>query len=247
MNEVSASDCREYVYKRKENSANDSTLRKEMSFLSRVFARAVEDGQIEKNPWASVKKPSEPKGRPHFLSVGDAGKLLAAAPPDRRFRYLFLIYTGVRKGEALAVTWKDVDLSAWLIRITNSKKGGGQKSFYRVLPVAETLRGDLQARRGSDSERVFPLEHNWTRDLKIDLKAAGLGHCRIHDLRHTYGSWLAQGGVSLHKIRDLMGHASVTTTERYAYLLPGENDAVLNVLADLGSNTEVKNVRKEKK
>lgn len=246
LDEVTKEQCRAYLQERKESGKHSqSTLRREMMFIGRVFRRAVEDELLEKNPWEGISLPKEPKGEPHYLQVEDVGNLLEAAPTDRRFRYLLLVYTGARKSEALRLKWKDVDLPEGTLRIRNSQKGGGQKHVYRVVPIAPDLHGALEERQGEPEENILETEHNWTRDLRLDLKSAGLAHCRIHDLRHTYGSWLAQRGVSLHKIRDLMGHASVTTTERYAYLAPGRNDAVLEALGRIGSDLVAENENKE--
>ena len=66
---------------------------------------------------------------------------------------------------------------------------------------------------------------------KMVLKAKATGTCwRIHDFRHTFASWLAQAGIDLHQIRDLLDHQSITMTERYAYLLPSLDSRVVRVL-----------------
>lgn len=62
------------------------------------------------------------------------------------------------------------------------------------------------------------------------LALAEIGDCTVHDLRHTYASRLVQAGVALSRVRDLLGHSSIVTTERYAHLAPGEFDAVRDVL-----------------
>jgi integrase len=243
---VTAQTCREYAMARQQDGANPYTLRKELSFLKRVFARAVDDGWIAENPWKGVTLPREPKEPPRFLSRDEADDLLAVAPPERRFRYLFLIATGARKSEALRVTWEDIDIDNATLRIRNAAKGGGPRYPVRVVPLSGAILDALRVRQSAPKATVLEHPNNWPRDLAKDVKAANaaravkrlpeIEHVRIHDLRHTFGSWLAQAGISLHRIRDLMGHASVTTTEQYAHLQPLDDHAAAAVFAELGSN-----------
>lgn len=62
------------------------------------------------------------------------------------------------------------------------------------------------------------------------VKKAGIQDFRIHDLRHTFASWLVSEGVELIKVRDLLGHSSITMTERYAHLMPNRLHEAVAVL-----------------
>jgi len=223
--------CRTYIRRRETEKANRSTLRKEIGFLKRVFRRAQENGLLTSNPWDGIKRPSEPQHAPRFLSQEEVNALFEAAPDERRFRYLFLVCTGARRGEAHRATWGDVDFEKRQIHIPNSSKGRVPRYPFRTVPVSNYLMSELEERRGAPKERIFPSVHNWRRDLLLDAKRAGLGHVRIHDLRHTFASLLAQSGkVTLQEIRDLMGHKSITTTEIYAHLLPDQHKQASAVL-----------------
>ena len=71
---------------------------------------------------------------------------------------------------------------------------------------------------------------NWRATWEAAAKEAGVGHVRLHDLRHTYASWLLQDGVSLAEVGRLLGHVSPITTQRYAWLVREPSDQVLKAL-----------------
>lgn len=73
---------------------------------------------------------------------------------------------------------------------------------------------------------------NWRSTWDAAVKAAGVGHVRLHDLRHTYASWLLQDGVSLAEVGQLLGHVSPVTTQRYAWLVRKPSTQVLAALGE---------------
>jgi integrase len=74
---------------------------------------------------------------------------------------------------------------------------------------------------------------NWSLGWRRAVEAAGLGQVRIHDLRHTYASWLLQDGVPLAEVGQLLGHVSAATTQRYAWLAKEPSEAVIQALSRL--------------
>lgn len=77
--------------------------------------------------------------------------------------------------------------------------------------------------------------HNFgQRDWATAVKLAGIGHVRLHDLRHTYASWLRQAGIDLEEVQRLLGHDSITTTQRYSHLGSTQHAAVLAALNGQG-------------
>jgi integrase len=132
-----------------------------------------------------------------------------------------ILLTGSRKSETLSARWTDFDLErgTWTKPALQTK----QKKTHAVplsAPALDLLR-TLKATSASDW--CFPNgqgshRHHIAKFWERIRKAAGLADLRIHDLRHTYASHLVSGGVPLHLVGGLLGHARSRTTERYAHL-----------------------------
>ena len=146
---------------------------------------------------------------------------------------LLSMNTGMRRGEIFYLSWLDVDLINGLItiRARNSKSG---KS--RVIPMNKEVRSVLktwQAQHGMKSPYVFPNKNgNRFKDIKKAwgkvVDDAEVEDFRFHDLRHHFASKLVVRGVPLNTIRELLGHADLSTTLRYAHLSADHKlDAVL--------------------
>ena len=139
--------------------------------------------------------------------------------------------TGVRRGELLALCWSDIDSKAKQLTV----EGDTAKSLQtRHIPLnaeaLETLkRWQEQAPEG---ERIFAVQTSFKRAYKALLKRAKIRNFRWHDLRHHFASRLVQAGVPLNTVRDLMGHASLAMTLRYAHLAPDQKrEAVEKLVA----------------
>jgi integrase len=140
-------------------------------------------------------------------------------------------YCGLRQGELLALRSRDVGEGAITVsRAVSAGEVTGTKShkvrFVPLIPKAAHALAHLRQRRDftGDDELVFP---TWrgrpmdggalTRRFKVARDAAGARPLRFHDLRHTFGSLLAQDGVDAVSIQSAMGHADLATTQRYLH------------------------------
>jgi len=222
------------------------TINKKLGLLKAAMRKGVKDGKLSKSPLEGLENVSDRRTRDAWrylkeeevkallgvLRDGLAGEVKRANGRDYKKKFgqslemwrfcLFLANTGARKGEALALRWQDVDLKRRVVCIYATKRAAhGRKAEPRYVPlntaVAEMLEG--MERKG---ERVFAISpNNLRRKFERACELAKIGHCRIHDLRHTFCSWLAIQGTPLNTIRELAGHASLTMTLRYAHLCPG--------------------------
>ncbi len=202
-----------------------ATCNRLLSLVSFMLTLAVRWGHIPHNPAAGVEKFEENNQRNRYLSEEETGRLLTALDSDSNQTVAsavkLLLLTGARRGEVLGACWADFDLERRDWKIPLSKSGRA-----RHVPLSEgavTLLRSLK--RGGDQEPVFPTQAG-KRFLTIfpvwkRIRAnAGLGNFRLHDLRHSYASFLVSNQRSLYEVQALLGHADAKTTMRYAHLSP---------------------------
>ncbi len=162
---------------------------------------------------------------------------------------LLALNTGLRRGELFALRWRDVDLAAMRLTVQGSFAKGGQT---RHVPLnSEAIAVLLTWRDGTVPAQDAPVmnrpEQNGTLifpsvdDKPFDtiktvwralMKAAQIADFRFHDLRHTFASRLVQRGVDLNTVRELLGHADLKMTLRYAHLRPENTAAAVARLVD---------------
>ncbi|WP_426124990.1 tyrosine-type recombinase/integrase [Pseudomonas sp. PSPC2-3] len=144
------------------------------------------------------------------------------------------INTGVRRGEAFNLTWADVDLKNKLITVEGDTSKSGQTRHIPLNREAlETL--TRWKEQGGGKGFVFPSQgggrlDNVKKSWSGLLTLAKVERFRWHDLRHTFASKLVMAGVPLNTVRDLLGHADIKMTLRYAHLAPGTKAAAVELI-----------------
>jgi integrase len=139
----------------------------------------------------------------------------------------FLLLTGARKQEALKAEWREFDVAnrAWVIPVSKSGRA-------RKVSISDALIGLLDGlpSRGT-SPYLFPNPDTGKPYVSVwyawdtARRKAGLPEVRIHDLRHSFASFLVNSGRSLYEVQKLLGHAHIKTTQRYAHL---SNETLIN-------------------
>jgi integrase/recombinase XerC len=214
--------------------AKTSAARK-LSAVRSFLAHAVRIGTIETSPAAGIPTPKRPKLLPKNLSVDEMFTLLDRIQgddvPSLRDRALleFLYATGLRVGELASLDLDGVDLSAGLVRVL----GKGNKE--RIVPFGSKAKTALAAwlasaealrRPGKDAEAVFLslrgtrlTDRSMRRILDRRLREAAIA-ARVspHALRHTFATHMLGAGADLRAIQELLGHASLSTTQRYTHV-----------------------------
>lgn len=195
-----------------------------LSSVQHVFATAIRWRLVSHNPATGVARNAE-QGRERYLDSTEVERLLAAlerredTPSTLLIRFLLL--TGARSGEAFKATWDqfDLDLGIWTKPSSHTK----QRRVHRVPLSNDAMAVLKRAANLHRSEYVFPgAKGGHLTTVKTVFGSicaeAGLANLRVHDLRHSFASFLVADGASLPIIGRLLGHTQVATTNRYSHL-----------------------------
>jgi integrase len=160
----------------------------------------------------------------------------ADAPDHLTTIVLLALNTGLRKGEVFGLRWTDVDLVAARVTVRGEGAKSGQTRYVPLNVEAAQILRAWQASAEDRTGYVFPgrAEGEPLDDVKKAwrpvVKAAKLQAFTFHDLRHTFASKLVMAGVDLNTVRELLGHADLKMTLRYAHLAPEHKAAAVALL-----------------
>lgn len=240
---ITAWDVEAWIADMKGRGVGASSLAQSVQLLRYMLADAARHRLIQSDPTANIKLPKIPKHVDRFLTLEEYEALEAAMPTAQdRCIVRLMAYAGLRWGEVAGLHVHRVDLPRRrltvvevLRRDSTVKKRPKSTAGQRYVPLGDelvTMLGDLLPASGL----VFPGLHytNWRRRVFVPaVEAAGLAmpHPTPHDLRHTFGSWLAEGNVSPTDIMALMGHGSLRATERYLHAGDGRFGRALTALS----------------
>lgn len=180
-----------------------------------------------------------------FLTFEEADRLIAAADGEWRAMIIVAARSGLRQGELLGLRWDDADLKACQLVIRQSNVRGRvttpKNRKGREIPMSDQLEAALRSHRHLRGELVFcrddgrPLTDGLCKHpLWRACKRAGLRRISWHDLRHTFASHLVMRGASLKAVQELMGHATIQMTMRYAHLSPAVKRDTVRLLDGAG-------------
>jgi len=223
---------RRYAAALSERRSAPATVARKLAALRAFFATLREHGEIEANPADLLAAPKRAQQLPSVLAPEDIGRLLdripASTPLELRDRALFEIAysSGLRAEELVSLDLTSVDFDAEELRV----EGKGSKT--RFVPAGEpalrALARYLERARavlahGDDEPALFLSKSGRrlsTSDIRRRLRvwarhAAVHGDVHPHALRHSFATHLLEGGADLRSIQELLGHASVSTTQIY--------------------------------
>jgi integrase len=245
LTEIEPRDIKAYAAAVAAGGASASTVRNALAPVRALFADAVEEGLLRHNPAAGIRLPraaaEAADGEPAAKALTDAelARLLAAAAPEWQLLFRFLADTGLRIGEALALTWGHVDFGARRVKVRRRIYAGEYappKSAYgrRDVPISAGLAQALWERRksahGADDAPVWPRRGGRPVDastayraVKAAARAAGVPGAGLHTLRHTCATRLFRNGANAKQVQHWLGHHSPAfTLATYVHLLPDD-------------------------
>jgi len=194
-----------------------------LAYCSRMLNLAATEWQLrENNPCTGITRFPEKKRERYLVDdelarIGlalDAAERNATELPGFILLVRLLATTGMRLGEALALRWSDVDLAGRAIRLRDAKAGARTVHLGAAAVALLDAIEDKSVLHGLDPARPLPFstaQHAWAR-LR---ERAGIPDGRLHDLRHSVGTFAALAGANAFVVRDLLGHKTLAMTGRY--------------------------------
>ena len=211
--------------------------------LSRALKVALRRGRVARNVATLVDAPSVHRAEVQPLTAADARRILATATGTRNAaRWSVALALGLRQGEALGLSWEDVDLEAGTLTVRKAlqrqsggglvlvrpKSAAGRRTMVLPAPLATALRRQRSAQiserlaagsRWVDTDLIFTTPHGSPVDPRNDYRAwrslleqAGVRPARLHDARHTAATLLLAQGVPARVAMQILGHSQITLT-----------------------------------
>lgn len=227
----------DYVARLRERDYAPTTIARKVAAIKSFFGFLVDEGVVKEDPTEELASPKVGRPLPKYLSFEEMGRLLSQperkgrSPEGLRDKALFhvLYATGMRVSELISLNVGDVNLDSAMVRCVG--KGGKE----RIIPVHEEaveavrayLRGGRPALvRGTGEKALFVNQRGQrlTRQgfwliLKNCARAAGIrSHITPHVIRHSFATHMLRGGAPLRNVQELLGHASIATTQVYTHL-----------------------------
>lgn len=232
-----------------EVGGSDKTRKNKWAVLTHMFKTAMQEGLIPRSPTVGVKlgRRTDHERKEHrYLTIDEFSAVLAATPVYWRPLVLTLAGTGIRWGEAAALTVGDFNPDTNTLRVVKAEKAHPDRPGHTIIGPTKTVKSrrtimlpstvadvlaELCAGR-PNGERMFLPPHGgplrgrtFYRDIWLKKSCGGSGitepYPRLHDLRHSHVAWLIGQGTPLPVIQARLGHEKITTTiDTYGHLLP---------------------------
>lgn len=215
------------------------TRQVERSYLQTWGRWMLDEGLRGDDPAARLRKVKVPRRRPRPLTIGHIDRMFDRGYQSTRDMIVIAALTGLRIGEIVRIHDDDLDTTTWTLR---SVRKGGLSQVVHLPPAVR----EIARRRGGRGwwfpsaykNREFPnggghvLRKSASSSITRVLRAAGITDPKItgHSLRHFYATTLLRKGVNVRVVQEMMGHASLATTQLYLEVTDDEMAAAANVL-----------------
>lgn len=254
LNEISPLDLEKMKVGMRKTGLSPKTISHCLGLIRAMYNKAGNWGMYQgSNPVKNVKMPVIQNARDRFLSIEEAKTLLKELKRNTRFKNeykeledshlhdiaLISLHTGARASEIFNLKGQDIDLTNGLITLRDTKN-----TTTRYSPITELVKELLKRRMPKDKncyvftdrngEKIKSVSNAFEKAVDRLKFNEGITDPRqkvvFHSLRHTFASWLAIQGTPIYTIARLMGHKSISMSERYSHLSPGHKKEAINGL-----------------
>jgi len=265
MGKILPSEVQRWVTTATDNGLSAASVGKYHTMLASIFERALVDRVVTFNPCAHTELPKRLKKKSRTLTPTEYHAILSALPAQHRLMVETAINTGLRWGELIALKPRHLDLAAGkltveatIVEVSIKNSPTGQRMLTKPYPkdneprtmglppeLVTQLGTYIADRRLKPGDLLFatregtPFSRNTfrTRVWRPGVTTSGIDFdARVHDLRHAHASWLLAGGSDLKSVMDRMGHAQITTTQKYLHTLPDADQKNLTALDRIRGN-----------
>jgi len=215
---VGEQEISEYLLKIKsERVLSNSTMLRRIASLRTFYEFLVDQGMMETNP-VTIRRPRVRRKLPSVLSREEIERLIMSGKNERDRLLLRLLYaTGARVSEISTLRWEDVNINERTAVIRGGKGGKDRIVLFDEKTASELAK--YKSEHGGQG-RIFPLSpRTIQRIVKMAAARAGLDkEVHPHTLRHSMATHLLESGADLRAIQELLGHASLSTTQIYTHV-----------------------------
>jgi integrase len=230
---------------------SSSSVRKMFNIINQALQKACDSDMLQKNPASTVELPEHSQKEIKVFTMEEQNKFFEAAKDDALYDFFVIaVDTGIRLGELLAITWKDVDLKNELISISKNliyvkdynNEGDKEnilkiqevpktKASIRKVPLTQRSKHILKKRKlaAEDDEgtifitktKKFISPRNVERSFCRIAEKAKISDCNVHSLRHTYATRMFEAGTPAKIVSEILGHSKVShTLDIYTHVIP---------------------------
>ncbi|WP_354624825.1 site-specific integrase [Psychromonas sp. MME2] len=200
-----------------------ATLNRYKAAIGALYSYLSDEFDIDYNPVKGIRQYAENNGRTRFLTAEEISRLFITVKESTWGQLYLLVLmaltTGARRTEMLTLKWDNINFKSKTAHLPITKNGD-----QRILTLTADVIAELMKYRNI-SGYVFPHPRepkryfrNFDIHWRVALSDAKISDFRFHDLRHTCASLLAMNGASLLEIAQVLGHKSITMTQRYSHL-----------------------------
>ena len=261
---LTPSDVDRLLSEKLDSGLSPSTVRRIRAVLSQALSQGIRWGIVVRNVAALSHSPKIPRREGRTLTPEQARALLDALKGHRNEAlYALMLSTGLRRGEALGLHWKDFDLTTGVLVVRRSlKREDGAlivadtktAKSRRAVNVPTQMIAALQAHKARQAKEKLSLGRAWlnsgfifttsigtpidprnlNREFRLICNDAGLGDWHPHELRHSAASLMLAQGVKLQVVSDVLGHASIRmTSDVYGHILAPDRQAAADAIGNV--------------